>query len=207
MRNSTVAILSFVISIFSLNASAQKISGQVTEVNGKPLPFATIKFGNTGNGMIADLEGKFSFHMRPDYNFIEVSYLNFESKKILLTADSMQLLIILSPVNAVLKDVVIRSKSNKLKRILNNVVAHRNQNNPDKYDWYQCKVYYKMVVDAHFDSVIQAKDTTHPPGLIDALKRKSCFHNRNIQQTYMGKTAAFTGRSLCNKNVRFKKSR
>jgi hypothetical protein len=77
MRNSTVAILCFVISIFSLNASAQKISGQVTEVNGKPLPFATIKFGNTGNGMIADLEGKFSFHTRPDYNFIEVSYLNF----------------------------------------------------------------------------------------------------------------------------------
>jgi hypothetical protein len=186
MRNSTVVILSFVISIFSLNASAQKISGQVTEVNGKPLPFATIKFGNTGNGMIADLEGKFSFHTRPDYNFIEVSYLNFETKKILLTADSMQLLIILSPVNAVLKDVVIRSKSNKLKRILNNVVAHRNQNNPDKYDWYQCKVYYKMVVDAHFDSVIQAKDTTHPPGLIDALNENHAF----ITETYSKRTWA-----------------
>ena len=44
----------------SLNTGlAQTITGQVTDAEGRALPFATIKFGNTKQGVIANLNGKF----------------------------------------------------------------------------------------------------------------------------------------------------
>lgn len=143
--------------LFAFNPlRSQQITGQVTDTAGNPLPFATIKFGNSKQGMVADLDGKFELNRKLE--FIEVSYLNFQSRQIKMTTNK-NYAITLKPLATDLNVVVVKSNSNKLKRILNNVVANKDQHNPDKYDWYRCQVYYKMIANISPESVY-SKDTS-----------------------------------------------
>ena len=146
--------------------SSQQISGQITDTIGHPLPFATIKFGNSKQGMVADLDGK--FELRKKVDFIEVSYLNFQSRQVRFTTNTNFYNVSLMPLAADLNVVVVKSNSNKLKRILNNVVANKNQHNPDKYDWYQCRIYYKMIANLTPDSVY-LKDTSRDARMFNKL--------------------------------------
>jgi hypothetical protein len=138
---------------------SQNFVGQVTDTSGKPLAFATIKFAGTHNGMVADLEGKFTLHT-PLPSFIEVSYLSYDSKKIPVPKSGGQLTIALQQSQTSLQMVVVKTTSNKLKRILNTAIANRSIHNPDKYNWYQCKVYYKMIADFSVPDSTLAKDTS-----------------------------------------------
>jgi hypothetical protein len=87
------------VNIFSNELIAQTITGQVIEPGGKPLSFATIKFGNTKEGVIADLEGKFSFNRQ--VKFIEVSHTNYTTRQVEILPGKKEIIITLelSPVN------------------------------------------------------------------------------------------------------------
>lgn len=140
---------------------SQNITGQVISNEGKPLAFATIKFGNTQNGMVADLDGKFSFRLKKGIAFIEVSYLNYETNRVNVSAADAHLTITLMPAPASFSAVVVSSTTgNKLKRILNSAVANRDKHNPEKYDWYRCNVYYKMTADMLSPDSALKKDTS-----------------------------------------------
>jgi hypothetical protein len=141
---------------------AQSIEGTITDTTGKGLAFATIKLGNTKQGKMADLKGKFRLQLNGTYDFITVSHLGYKPKKIGITAfnAATPLEIILELAPADLDEVVIKSSTNKLRRILNSALNNKNKNNPDKYDWYQCNVYYKMVVDTWPDSTMKGLDSS-----------------------------------------------
>src|SRR4051812_19793366 len=64
-----------------------QFKGQVTDMAGKGLPFATIKFINSKEGMIADLNGLFSSE-RKDVKSIEVSYLNYKTRQVPVSAEN-----------------------------------------------------------------------------------------------------------------------
>jgi hypothetical protein len=157
--NTVRTVLLFAFLLCHFYSHAQKISGQVVDTAGKPLPFATIKFAGTREGMIADLDGKFTIN-KPSLEFIEVSYLNYETRRVSMPSNSHPLLITLQPAPAKMEGVVVRTTSNKLKRILNTAVANRWMHNPDKYDWYQCHMYYKMIVDFDMSEFVLEKDTS-----------------------------------------------
>ncbi len=134
-------------SIFLLPGAgiAQSLSGKVTDEQAKPLPFATIKFGGTKSGIVTDLNGDFRID-NAAYPFIEVSYLGYLPVKITLPAAS-PVAISLQPQTGNLTEVVVKPPYDKIKRILNNAINNRDKHNPDKYDWYRCHVYYKMIAD------------------------------------------------------------
>jgi hypothetical protein len=139
----------------------QKIKGYVTDKDSTPLPFATVKLGNTWQGFITDLDGRFEITTPKGVDHIEVFYLGYESKRVQLDG-STELRIVLSEKDNALGEVVIKSPYEKINRILNNAIANRDKNNPEKYDWYRCKVYYKMIADVNYDipdSLVQ-KDTS-----------------------------------------------
>ena len=152
------SILFLIVFIFSNGSFAQTITGQVLDPSGKPLAFASIKFDETKEGIIANLDGKFSFNSQ--VKFIEVSHTNYTSQKVEIFQDHQKLVITLQPAPVSLQTVIIKGTSgNKLKRILNTAIANRNMHNPDKYDWYQCNVYYKMAVDIIDPHPLIKKDT------------------------------------------------
>ncbi len=111
------------------------------------LPFVTVKFAETGRGTIADLDGRFTIPVVEvgALPWIEISAIGYEPQKCLLplTKDT----IFLRAGENALREVVVRPDKDKIKRILDAAIANKNHNNPDKYDWYRCKMYYKMLVD------------------------------------------------------------
>ncbi len=146
MRLNQLLIIFLITVLFNVTVNAQTITGTITNTNGKTLPFATIKLGSTQQGLIADLDGKFSLHFQPSIAFIEVSYTGHESKKIYINSTNLQLSVVLNISKETLNEVVISATDiSKVKRIMNKAVANKQLHNPDKYNQYRCRVYYKMV--------------------------------------------------------------
>ncbi len=148
--------------LFANSIFAQAIKGVVTDTTGKPLAFATIKIADTRQGLMADLNGKFRLKLNKNFSYILVSHLGYQQEKVVLdNADTSTILYIrLLPSDKKLDEIVVSSSTNKLKRILGNAINNRNKNNPDKYDWYQCKVYSKTTVDLLGSDSISVRDTS-----------------------------------------------
>ncbi|HUS00674.1 MAG TPA: carboxypeptidase-like regulatory domain-containing protein, partial [Chitinophagaceae bacterium] len=177
-------ILTIFIIFFAHPIIAQTITGQVIEPGGKPLPFATIKFGNTKEGVVANLDGKFS--IKKDVKFIEVSHTNYIARQVEILAGKLELVIILQPSTVSLQPVVVvKTSGNKLRRILNTAIANRSINNPDKYNWYQCNVYYKMIVDFMMPDSVFVKDTSRKGERIKETMKDKYFM---IAETYSKRT-------------------
>ncbi len=121
-------------------------------VTKQPIPFATIKFGTGGRGMIADLDGKFELPHPISVAYIEITSLGYKTSRITLPAKNLT--IYLQPDDNTLGEITVKPPYEKMRRIINNAIANKPRNNPDKYDWYQCHVYYKMVVDAFFPDTV-----------------------------------------------------
>ena len=113
----------------------------------EPLPFAIVKFGNGQRGTVADLDGKFQIpaDINP-HDSVEVSYLGYLPAVFPVPKNDTG--IYLQPFGNSLNEIVIKPDYDKVNRIINKAIANKYMNDPDKYDWYQCHVYYKMVVNA-----------------------------------------------------------
>lgn len=130
----------------ALFAQAQRIK-IVSSYNGLPVAFAAVKYEETGRGTIADLDGYITLDPEQIKNirWVEVSCVGYKSQKLQLPISNSP--IVLQPSDNTLKEVVVKTNDDKIRRILRSAVNSRNTNNPDKYDWYSCYIYYKMKVD------------------------------------------------------------
>jgi len=124
----------------------------------KPLPFAAIKTGDKGQGVVADLDGRFTVSV-PEGIDIEIHYLGYETLKQRISHTKDTLYLELVPAFNVINEVVIRPPREKIRRILNNAISHRDEHNPELYDWYRCHVYYKMLADAILPDTLLQHDS------------------------------------------------
>ena len=142
----------------------------------QPLPFATIKFGKGEQGMVTDINGRFDMAQAKGFPYIEVCYMGFESYKIIMPVNTSDLQIWLKTDHKSLKDVIISPPYDKIRRIINEAIAHRSENNPDLYDWYRCHIYYKMTADDQIqDSFIHKNTIPTKPGKIHPAKQLTCL--------------------------------
>ncbi len=144
-----------------LGVAAQGIVAEVVDsLSGKPVPFATVRYGTSGSGTIADLDGKFNTinALPATVKWLEISSTGYTTRRVALPLVSARLL--LGRASNSLTEVVIKPPYDKIRRILNTTIANKNNNNPDKYDWYRCKVYYKMTADIQQPDSILKKDTS-----------------------------------------------
>lgn len=126
-------------------ASAQTTKGLVTNDANQPLPFASIKFCNSSKGFVTDVNGQFPLSKLIDASCIVISYVGYAPKTISITGTPPVHIILTPSADSLTEVIVTGSQKNKLTRILNNVLAQKNKNNPDKYDNYQCHIYYKTI--------------------------------------------------------------
>ena len=166
----------------------QRIKGTVKDaVSNEALPFATIRAGNSGQGIITDLNGTFDFTVPAGTEYIEAFYLGYESKRVAIGQGNALLEIKLTVKEQALGEVVIKSPEEKIRRILNLAIDNRDKNNPEKYDWYRCKVYYKMLADVNYDIAdsLVKKDTS---GEIKELKDFFEEQHLMMSETYSIRT-------------------
>lgn len=138
---------------FTLTIQAQfQINGIVTDSNNKPLPFATIKTSDN-NSTITDVDGKFAFIVTAKTNSFSVSYIGFHTINLVITDQKKFYLISLSQKTDDLKEVVISNENPALK-IIRNVIANKNKNDPQKkLNNFEYKTYNKLIVTANPDSI------------------------------------------------------
>jgi uncharacterized protein DUF5686/carboxypeptidase-like protein len=156
MINNTLLPILYLLLLHPLLYAQQRVTGTVFDANTKEvLPFATVKVAKSGQGIVAGLDGKFEIQLpaatrgeeRGKTTTIEVTSLGYQPAKVIV-APATDIKVYMHPQGAELHEVVVRPPYEKIYRILNTTIANKNRNNPDKYDWYQCHVYYKMIVDA-----------------------------------------------------------
>jgi hypothetical protein len=152
------------------------------EATKTPVPFAAVRLGATGQGVIADLNGAAILPENLKYDFIEISAMGYESKKVAGKPDSV---IWLKAKKETLAEVVVKPDYNKIRRIINQAVNNRGQNNPEQYDWYRCHVYYKMVADANLADTSAGADTSK-----NAREMAAFFNDQHLllSETYSIRT-------------------
>ncbi len=136
------------VSVFSQET---KVKGVVIDAETKEvIPFANIAFKGTSIGTISSMEGAFFLTSRENVDTLVISYIGYKTQKIPLQKRKFQRLeIALETANISLKEVVVLPGENPAFRILRGIRKHKKNNNPDKIEKYQCKVYNKMQVDVN----------------------------------------------------------
>ena len=86
-------------------SSLKTVEGAITDLNGEPVIGATVKEEDTNNGVISDIDGKFSIKVHPGAH-LNVSYVGMLTKTISVTGKSF-LNITLTEDNKTLEEVVV----------------------------------------------------------------------------------------------------
>jgi len=156
---------------FTLTIQAQfQINGIVSDSKNKPLPFATITTADNNN-TITDVDGKFVLKSLTDISSFTVSYIGFNTKTISVSNNKKFFAVSLSQKTDDLKEVLI-SNENPALAIIRNVIARKNNNNPQKkLSSFEYKTYNKLIVTANPDSI---------DGRIDSSAAYKDFNKKEI---------------------------
>jgi hypothetical protein len=138
-----------VILLLGLSASAQRqLRGVVADsLTKQVLPFATLQLGAQRASMILELKGQYNITVPDSITSITISYVGHRQKQLLVADLKEWDTIFLVPVTGQMNEVVIRSQTDRIRKIINSAVRRKDDHNPDHYDQYECQIYYKMVID------------------------------------------------------------
>jgi hypothetical protein len=137
-----------------LNAQPQAISGKVFDAEtGESLAFVNIVINNSRQGGYTDIDGKFRFSSYGSVEFLKLSYVGYESLNYLVVDDTEGLNIYMKKIPYELREVVILPGINPAHRIINNVVAHRDLNDPEKLKSFSYTSYEKVIFTLDLDSL------------------------------------------------------
>ena len=127
--------------------SQETLKGVVVDsISRQPLPFATVQTDNGQQTIISGIDGRFFISLKLPQSLL-FSYSGHTAKTILSSAIKSSDTVFLAPSINTLEAVVIRPQQDKISRIINAVIEAKPLNNPDRYGRYECRVYYKMIVD------------------------------------------------------------
>lgn len=99
-----------------------KLSGQILDDNGLPLPGASIQVKGTTTGVISDFDGNFELVLPEDANTIVVSYIGFKTQEVDVTGKTTITVTLISDADA-LDEVVVVGYGTLAKRRVSGSVA------------------------------------------------------------------------------------
>lgn len=100
----------------------QRVQGMVVDANGEPVIGASVLEKGTSNGVITDMEGKFSLNVKSSKSIIVISYIGFKTRE-LIASDRQLHKIVLSEDSEVLDEVVVVGYGTQKKATLTGAVA------------------------------------------------------------------------------------
>lgn len=160
-RNLQVSFLLFFLAFWANNLFSQSftLNGKITdEENRQPLAFVNVVVNDGLTGCMSDIDGKYSITSNEPIRSVKFSSIGYETKEIALQAGQKKCNVALKSVVFELGEVVINAGENPAHRIIDSVMAHRKQNNPDKLDSYSYTIYDKMVFTVDSTKLNSIKD-------------------------------------------------
>ncbi len=125
--------------------------GEVNDSNtGKPVPFANIYFKGTTIGVTSDFDGNFSLETKNPTDTLVISCMGYQSQEIPIQKNRFQeISVALASSNISLSEFVFNAGENPADTILRNIIKNKDKNNFTEFDYYQCRVYNKVEIDAN----------------------------------------------------------
>lgn len=156
LKIKTLLSLLFIILINNLSAQQFAVSGHVIDSGTRePLAFVNILVNKSGSGGMTDIDGFFSLKSNEPVTSLNLSYVGYAAREYRVT-NGKPLIILLSPVSYELEEVTVIAGENPAHRIIRNVLANREINDPANIRSFSYTSYDKMIFTA-------AKDTARAP--------------------------------------------
>jgi hypothetical protein len=143
----------------SLLLSQNNISGLVTDLEGEPLPFVNITANAGKTGTTTNLDGRFKLELNEPFRQLKFSYIGFETQTLSGNSLKEKITVQLKPSLETLAEVTILPGVNPAHRIIKNVVANADLNNPENLESFKYKTYTKFWVTFNLDSIDPSIDT------------------------------------------------
>ncbi len=181
------SFLSILLCFLSLSLFSQQYSvvGKVIDAqNRQPLAFVNIVVNNGQYGGMSDIDGKYEISLSEPIRVLKFSCLGYEPKEMTLEAGKKHLNIALQPTAFQLNEVTIEAGENPAHRIIDSVMAHRKENNPNSLDSYRYNIYDQMVFtidSSDFGKTLSTTPHSEAMTAFDNLLKKS---DLMIMETY-----------------------
>lgn len=121
------------------------IKGRITdERNRQPLAFVNVVVNGGVAGGMSDIDGKYDISCKEPIASIRFSYIGYQSYETAVRQGSERLNVALTPISFELTEVTVDAGENPAHRIIDSVMAHRRENNPDNLQAYTYSMYDKM---------------------------------------------------------------
>lgn len=170
---------------FCLFSQHYSIVGKVTDAkNRQPLAFVNIVVNDGQYGGMSDINGKYEIDTQEPVRSLKFSCLGYETLEKAVAADEHRVNAALEPKSFQLGEVTVEAGENPAHRIIDSVMAHKKENNPNSLDSYRYNIYDQMVFTIDSSDFGKAMDTAsnrESMSLLDSLLKKS---DLMIMETY-----------------------
>ncbi len=121
-------------------------SGRVYDSNTKEaLAFVNIVANNSKTGTSSDIDGKFTVISNEKIDSLKFSYVGYQSRTVHIEGKLKNLKVFLDETPVELEEVLIVAGENPAHRIIKNVIANRDNNDPEKLRSFSYTSYDKMI--------------------------------------------------------------
>ncbi|HEX6335056.1 MAG TPA: DUF5686 family protein, partial [Flavisolibacter sp.] len=127
--------------------SQQPVQGVIADsATRSPLAFATVRVGDSRSGMITGIDGRFSINASSE---AAITFTHIGYRTLSIQADRLRGMdtVYLAATEGLMSTVIVRSASDRIRRIINTAIRNRPLHNPDQLDTYQCNIYFKSWLD------------------------------------------------------------
>lgn len=177
-----VFVFTFLLPFLS-EAQSFRITGIVIDQHtAKPLAFVNIIADTQTNATTTDIDGKFSLVSNSPLQTLSFSYVGYEPLTITLSGES-SLEIKLFRKAFQLQEAVVFPGENPAHRIIRNVTANRNKNNPEQLKSFSYVSYNKMYFTLDTGNTRDYKNNLIKPQASDTLDEKEML--KFIEEQYI----------------------
>lgn len=173
-----------------ISFSQQQISGVLIDSKTEEtLPFANI-ITNNNQGTITNVDGEFILESDKEITELRISYIGYETKKVIITKSTSFLKIGLTQNIESLNEVVITNAENPALRIIRNVIKNKKKNNIETaLNTFKFKAYNKLIVTANPDSIKGGFDSIYKitKGVKKLIKVDSSYYKfkKEMERSHM----------------------
>jgi len=172
--NISFFLLLILIGLQPLTSTAQnhKLWGKVIDSKTKKsLAFVNITTQNGQYGCSTDIDGKFQLNIPNNVDSLQLSYVGYKKRNYAISSKK-KYLFEMQAQSYLLSEFEIRPGDNPAHRIIKNVVANRDINDPKKLKSYSFTSYDKMIITADIDRSIMVDSAAYEN---DSLQKISDF--------------------------------
>ena len=178
-------LLTFLLCLLSLSLFSQQhtVAGKVTDAqNRQPIAFVNIVVNEGQYGGMSDINGRYEISADEPIQSLKFSCLGYETLE--KTVESSRLNVALVPKAFQLGEVTVEAGENPAHRIIDSVMVHKKDNNPNSLDSYRYNIYDQMVFtidSSDFGKTLASVPESAAMTSFDSLLKKS---DLMIMETY-----------------------